>query len=115
MRREKTQNTHTRTNAGGGSVAERWGAGATVVRVGADQRARRPGAGLISVLAPTGGGGSSSLAYVSRLLPALLLGQRARVMGTRSEYADGARSSAEDLIPSRCLSLFLLRRRCPII
>ena len=74
LRREKTQNTHTRKNAGGGNVAERWGADATVVRVRADRRARRPGAALVSDLAPTGGGRSSSLAYGSRPLPALVLG-----------------------------------------
>ena len=74
MTREKTQNTHTRTNAGGGSVVERWGADATVVRVRADRRAPRPGAALASDLAPTGGGGPGALAYVSRPLPALVLG-----------------------------------------
>ena len=55
-------------------MVERWGADATVVRVRVDRRARRPGAALVSDLAPTGGGGSGSLAYVSRPLPTLVLG-----------------------------------------
>ena len=79
---ENTKHTHTRINAGGGSVVERWGTDAIVVRVRTDQRAGRPGAALVCDLASKEGGESGSLAYVSRLLPALVLGKRARVRGS---------------------------------
>ena len=58
--REKTQNTHSRKERGGGSVVQRWGADADTVHVRADRPAPRPGPALFGALAPKSG----SLAYV---------------------------------------------------
>ena len=61
-RKEKRKQEKKRTQ-GVGSVVEQRSVAITV-RVRADRRTRHPGAVLVDVLAPTGGGGSSSLAYV---------------------------------------------------